>query len=404
MLHVATTDGESIACHASLMYARCSELRALIGSSCTIDSNTDSTAVYALLRWIYAEDVDAELHDTAPVSLTRAAQFVALGRKWGLRDVGAAQSRIAGRRLQARGKGTLVEDILRGYDEGLFSGEFIFNSPDSSRTEGVDGGWSALLQLRSSYFQAMLCGGWAESSKSEPNCHSARTVDLHWPPQQLHKLLRFLHGGAFVESVADLEPAVMCSKFFGVPTLLAEIHDWIAENLRVENASELWRFLESEPTLQMIAQSGQGFETCSDADDACFEFHIRNFEALANLSDGPVSTEDNDGGGDVNVEDTPLHHLSPALMRRLLSTGLVNVCTPMLKGVVKRFARAKCRQASDYNSVGPDNSSAVVKCVLEQYSFDKLCADLMPPRVMFNREHREALLPTSAELSARSFV
>mmetsp|Transcript_168154 Transcript_168154/g.535112 ORF Transcript_168154/g.535112 Transcript_168154/m.535112 type:complete len:221 (-) Transcript_168154:89-751(-) len=220
----------------------------------------------------------------------------------------------------------------------------------------------------------MLSGAWAESSRSHEGGKSI-DVKVHWPRESLARLLRFLHGAMFVQSADDLRIALDCAKFFEVPSLFAHIGDWVASNLKIETAPAFWRLVEEEPSL--MHGSGEGHDDFADADTACFEFHIRHFSKLAGQE------EDNDEM-EVVKDNVLLHTLSIPLMHRLLSSGLVKMHTAPLKVVVKRFAKA--------HTVGQPHSA-----------YQDLWARLRPPAVLFNRDHRDSLLPVG-EVTVRSFL
>ncbi|CAK9035096.1 Hypothetical protein SCF082_LOCUS21134 [Durusdinium trenchii] len=71
------------------------------------------------------------------------------------------------------------------------------------------------------------------------------------------RLLEFIHGGTFVAKPEDLRIAVDCAAFFGVPSLLHHVREWIAGNLKVTTAPTLWRFVETEPLLKMQDSSAK---------------------------------------------------------------------------------------------------------------------------------------------------
>jgi hypothetical protein len=219
-----------------------------------------------------------------------------------------------------------------------------------------------LLQARSGYFKAMLSGSWVESSSD-----GLGLVRIHWPRDQFVKLLRFFHGHPFVEQVGDLQVVVECGSFFDVPELFGEANDWIASNLSMANAPMLWDFVSKEPRLWLSGVDGH-----ADAKDACLDFHLRHF---AELAEDP---EEGDGSW------VPLHDLSCALMRELLSTGLITLPKDALMEIVERFAGAKCggRQGKEFND---------------------LIKGMRPPAVMFNRELRD-LLTGTVEASIRTVL
>eukprot|EP00434_Breviolum_minutum_P000811 symbB.v1.2.000712.t1/scaffold40.1/size395337/16 len=77
------------------------------------------------------------------------------------------------KRSRARGAGSLPEDLLTAYRNNELSGRFSFRCPSLSNKDTkadeeemevpLEGGLTALLQVRSEYFGAMLSGAWAES-------------------------------------------------------------------------------------------------------------------------------------------------------------------------------------------------------------------------------------------------
>ncbi|CAL1131456.1 unnamed protein product [Cladocopium goreaui] len=114
-----------------------------------------------------------------------------------------------------------------------------------------------------------------------PTRDEKTVVTMYWPRDQMARLLEFIHGGTFVAKAEDLRIAVDCASFFGVPSLLHHVREWIANNLKVSTAPTLWRFVETEPLLKM-----QDIDCCEDAEDveaACFEFHLEHFSELAGI-------------------------------------------------------------------------------------------------------------------------
>ncbi|CAJ1345195.1 unnamed protein product [Effrenium voratum] len=91
-------------------------------------------------------------------------------RGWGLRDAGELQDRLMARRSKgARGSTLAEDDFARAYGDQTLQGRFRFRCPafdksgDEEEPELLEGGLTALLQLRSEYFNAMFSGPWAES-------------------------------------------------------------------------------------------------------------------------------------------------------------------------------------------------------------------------------------------------
>lgn len=192
------------------------------------------------------------------------------------------------KRSRARGAGSLPEDLLTAYRNNELNGRFSFRCPSLSNKDTkadeeemevpLEGGLTALLQVRSEYFGAMLSGAWAESC---PTKDEKTVVTMYWPRDQMARLLEFIHGGTFVAKVEDLRTAVDCAAFFGVPSLLHHVREWIANNLKVSTAPTLWRFVETEPLLKM--QDIDGCEDAEDVEAACFEFHLEHFSELAGI-------------------------------------------------------------------------------------------------------------------------
>lgn len=336
-----------------------------------IEVEEERETVFALLRWVYCEaveesallqDVDAKPNDSI------GARAVRLGHRWGLRDVGSMQSRVAARRLVKKAQGTLAEDVLRAYDVGRLSDGLRFRPlADNSAEPGelLDGGWEQLLKVRSSYFRAMLDGPWLESSHGVGD---QVVIEVRWTRNQLERVLRFIHGAPFVESAEDVPLALECAKYFGMPSLLAEICSWIVADVTVATASGLWRSLGEEIATAFC--DDDACEHISEADDAFFEYHIQNFEVLATPLE-PAS-------------EVPLHDLSIALMRRLLTGGQLDVSTWKLKAIVKGFVLARCCK-----------DAAIA---------DEVYESLRPPAVLFNRTNRSCLCGLVNEVSARDFV
>eukprot|EP00439_Symbiodinium_sp_Y106_P029259 s3010_g3.t1 len=179
----------------------------------------------------------------------------------------------------------------------------------------------------------MLSGKWAETAHEQ--------VKVGWPAEEFERLMEFLHGGQdFIRDAQDLEKALRCADFFGLPVLV-----------------------DSEPRLRLkqVQDSGLHADFFVDAEDACFDFHVREFLALA------WPDADSEADEDCWV---PLHDLSPSLMQRLLRSGSLDVSTERLKAIVLRYARAKW-----------DKSLAQVHA-----------KQMMPPNVLFNRDIRDQLL------------
>eukprot|EP00435_Cladocopium_sp_Y103_P066348 s42_g28.t1 len=215
-----------------------------------------------------------------------------------------------------------------------------------------------------------------------PTRDEKTVVTMYWPRDQMARLLEFIHGGTFVAKAEDLRIAVDCASFFGVPSLLHHVREWIANNLKVSTAPTLWRFVETEPLLKM-----QDIDCCEDAEDveaACFEFHLEHFSELAGIKVWESFGGD-DETNDASEEDLDWHCMCIELFHRLLMSGLVRLPTRQLICVVERFARAKCSDPS---------------CT---EAFAKLFTSLMPPAVIFNRDCRSALLQFN-DVPARTMI
>eukprot|EP00930_Biecheleria_cincta_P030008 TRINITY_DN20826_c0_g1_i1.p1 TRINITY_DN20826_c0_g1~~TRINITY_DN20826_c0_g1_i1.p1 ORF type:complete len:384 (-),score=67.79 TRINITY_DN20826_c0_g1_i1:336-1487(-) len=351
-------DGKVVPCHATLLRARCP---ALEGS----DVAEDSDVVLGVLRWAYCEAVDF-----SNSSRHFGHRVVRLAETMGLRDASALKQRLVKSWRTDKQTGSLARDMLRAYDDNMLTTlHFCCVEPGQGNRVLVAGGWPALLRAGSEYFRAMLGGSWAETRASE--------IEVHWPKQHLMKLLRFLHGATWVSTPADCQDAVEAADIFGVDALLGHVNDWIAASLGIRNAPLLWDFVDRDPRMQRFRlhlhpkdSQGPDWEAASaDADDACFDFHIRQFAVLAE------DPEDGDGW-------VPLHDLSIPLMQRLVSSGLICMNTEQLKTVVKRYAKAKCGCHAD---------------------FKDLSKTLLPPEVLFNRDLRDALVG-GRELSIHSLL
>ncbi|CAJ1384923.1 unnamed protein product [Effrenium voratum] len=335
-----TSDGHTLRCHGAVLRARCPKLEAA-------EVGEELQVVLPLLQWVYAARV---------------------------------QDRLMARRSKGARGSTLAEDFARAYGDQTLQGRFRFRCPafdksgDEEEPELLEGGLTALLQLRSEYFNAMFSGPWAESR------HAGSTaVTVYWPREQMARLLEFLHGGSFVAKVEDLRVAMDCASFFGVPSLLHHVREWVAANLKVATAPALWKFVESEPHLKDT-------EYCEDAEDveaACFEFHLEHFAELAGVK---AWESFGDETNDAAEEEPPLHNLSVDLFHRLLMSGLVRLPTRQLICVVERFARAKCSDPSSTEAFG------------------QLFTSLMPPAVIFNRDCRTALLQSNENVEVRSLI
>lgn len=381
-VQLSTRDGLPVACHAAVLRARCPDLP----DGSVVETGEDAEVVYALLRWVYCEQVSSDpmgaestWPSTSAEALTNTmgigARAVRLGRRWGLRDAACLQGRVAARRVVTRGSGTLVEDVLRAYDAGALDGRISFQAENKEEpTEALKGGWTALLRQRSGYFAAMLGGHWAESCAGSDEVGD---ITVHWPRRQLARLLRFVHGAPFVQAQEDLRAAVECAKFFSVPSLFAEVNEWIASHLTFENATGLWNFVESEPLVKHCDGTMQ--EGVADADMACFDFHLQHFEDLVAGCEHRAEPLEAYG-----ITCGRLRELDSLLMQRLLATGLVDMCSDLLRPVVLDYARDKTKGRP-------------------REEFADLCERLRPPAVLFNRQHRDSFLPVGT-ITARSFV
>mmetsp|Transcript_43099 Transcript_43099/g.99255 ORF Transcript_43099/g.99255 Transcript_43099/m.99255 type:complete len:425 (-) Transcript_43099:123-1397(-) len=378
-------------CHAALMRARCKDLP----SGDVIEVPEDAAVVCTLLRWIYAERFESEAVaveekerawwfyggsrnlEADPSAMAtmhnctgQAARAVRLGHHWGLTDSSCFQGRVAAGR-GAKGNGTLAADVLSAYDSfALDSGVFfqtVTGDEDATSSQVISGGWPALLRAQSHYFSSMLGGHWAESK----DMHSERCViEVQWPSLELRRLLRFLHGGPFIEDSGDLDSAVRCAEFFGVPSLLSSVGDWIASNLSKSNVLSMWNFVEAHPALMQHCSRDGLRDECSDPDASCLDMAIKNFSSFIDEEEFP----DEEGRNPNARDDVPLHALTPSLFRRLLSSGLLDIDTLRLKIIVKRFAKAKTEGK-------------------RKADFIAMVESLTPPAVLFNREHRNTLLP-----------
>jgi len=383
LITLICSDAVTVRCHSGLLRARCPglELEVPINSDAAgqkaVRVVEESSVLLALLRWVYAGKA-AQEHWTADHDHVFYSRTVRLAKSWGMRDAGELQDCLTGGRKKR--KSSLEEDVLAGYTSGILGGHFLFHCPlhDDSKEVLLDGGLPCLLRTRSDYFGAMLGGSWAESAcvSEEP-----RVVTVYWPRDQMARLLHFLHGADFVVGPQDLRVALDCASFFGVPSLLHHVREWIASNLQVSTAPLLWDFVDSEPLLKQ-----QDIEGCEDAEDveaACFEYHVKHFSALAGIKEWEAFGDDFDGSCD---EEVPLHNLSIPLLHRLLMSGLVQLPTKQLFRVVERFARAKCSDASS------------------QEAFAQVFTALIPPAVIFNRDCRSAILQTRPEMTATAVV
>jgi len=367
LITLICSDSVSVRCHVGLLRARCPSIGFLEAEPVM----EESSVTLALLHWVYC----GRFPEKAQEHLTNDrnhvySRIVRLAKSWGMRDAQELQDCLTG--CRKRRKSSLEEDVLTAYRSGLLGGHFFFRCPlqDDSHVL-LDGGLPSLLRTRSDYFRAMLGGSWAESAyvSSEP-----RIVTVYWPQDQMARLLNFLHGADFVVGPEDLRVAVDCASFFGVPSLLHHVREWIAANLQVSTAPLLWDFVDSEPLLKQ--QDIDGCEDAEDVEAACFEFHVKHFAALAGIKEWEAFGDDFDGCQD----DVPLHNLSVPLLHRLLMSGLVQLPTKQLFCVVERFARAKCSDASS------------------QEAFAQVFTTLIPPAVIFNRDCRSAILQARPDM------
>eukprot|EP00931_Biecheleriopsis_adriatica_P067797 TRINITY_DN41868_c0_g1_i1.p1 TRINITY_DN41868_c0_g1~~TRINITY_DN41868_c0_g1_i1.p1 ORF type:complete len:439 (+),score=95.45 TRINITY_DN41868_c0_g1_i1:47-1318(+) len=393
---VLTSDGQAVSCLAGLLKARCPKLLQQVSTQGVVVAGEELAVVLALLHWVYLGRLPENLTTAGDGDTAFLARMLALSHGWGLRDASKLQERLTSSRSKAyRLVGTLSEDVLTGYRSGVLTGRFLFCCPmpsagqmevEEEETAVLDGGLSFILRHSSEYFQAMLCGAWAESCSAVGN--EQRVVTVYWPRDQLARLLEFVHGGNFIAGPEDLKVAVDCAAYFGVPSLLHHVREWVASNLRVSTAPALWSFVDSEPLMQL--QDIEGLEESEDVEAACFEYHVKHFSELAGIKEWEAFGSDQGTSSELEAsceEAPPLHSLSVALLHRLLMSGLVCLPTRQLLRVVERFARAKCSEPSS------------------QEAFAKLFPSLLPPAVIFNRDCRSALLQSTEDVNnARAVV
>lgn len=345
--------GPPIPCHASLLRARCPLLQ--IERPC-MSVDEDHEVISVLLEWVYCEKIHFRGAEGS-VGLGLAERTLRLAAKLGLRDALALRERLYGN-WRRRSSGCLSQDLVRSFHEqSLDNLWFLCGEPGANQVcKAVYGGFLPVLLQASSYFAAMLSGKWAETAHEQ--------VKVGWPAEEFERLMEFLHGGQdFIRDAQDLEKALRCADFFGLPVLVVHANQWIADHLDSKNGSQLWNFVDSEPRLRLkqVQDSGLHADFFVDAEDACFDFHVREFLALA------WPDADSEADEDCWV---PLHDLSPSLMQRLLRSGSLDVSTERLKAIVLRYARAKW-----------DKSLAQVHA-----------KQMMPPNVLFNRDIRDQLL------------
>lgn len=367
-----TRDTKTIPCHSALLRARCPGLE--LGSSGRASIDEDACVVLGLLRWTYTESLNfqdlqtqAEHHDE-----NLGHRVSRLADSWGLRDSNALRKRLVRSWRTEKNRGSLCEDLLRAYAQGEQLGSLWFHAEDGTV---IYGGWPALLMAGSKYFRAMLGGSWAES---HGQCSQQNPVKICWPGNQLQKLVNFLHGGLLLSTAAELKQVAEIADFFGVDAALAQANDWIASNLTHSNVANLWSFATAEPSMRNFWQTAsvQDEEAllwrdwAADADDACFDFHVRHFALLA----------ENPEGGDGSW--VPLHDLPIPLMYRLLASGLISMNTQQMIEIVQSFASSKS------------------SCHAKRKALSK---NLLPPKVLFNRELRDMLLG-GQEISIRTVL
>lgn len=377
-LALVASDGRIAHCNAGILRSRCPMLELPAEDQGSLQVHEESSALQALLQWIYGEVLSEQLRDDAGAAPHLLCHRVLhLARLWGLRDADVLQARLAGQRIEMRRRtGTAVQDISCAYRAGELNLRFFFRCSGSDGEERlVNGGLTIVLCNRSQYFRAMLGGLWAESQD-----HSGHTVlDIQFPQEPFVRLLEFLHGSSFVITDDDLNTAVELADFFGVPSLVAHVHEWIADNLRVENATRYWRFLDEERGARYLQNSTSDDDAYVDADAACFEFHLRNFAELAGIDWTALCTPEVGS----EAPEPHLHKLSVNLLKRLLMCGLITLPTKVLAKVVERYVRTHSRGRYDLYA-------------------SKLLSSLLPPEVLFNQEHKSLLL--GSEVSARTFV
>lgn len=358
---LAVTEGK-LRCHWQLLSARCPALDVQSKASKAFDSE-DRAVVQALLQWIYTGKMDLKLvHGReAEISSDRVAQLAQL---LGMRDLVAMRQRLLRSWRREPSRGCIEPDLLRAYDQRSLSNTWFLCDAEGDG-QLVYAGFLPLLAKASSFFSAMLSSRWTE----KPTGSNKTEFKVGWDASVVERMIRFLHGGpSFVRNSHDLDQAAHCADFFGMPCLLAQSHNWIIEHLDRETAPRLWSYVESQPRLCLDWFQDRIFneDTCMDADDACFDFHIQEFSAMA------------DGDLDNWI---PLFDLTPSLMFRLVASGGLDVHTSYLKLVISKFVCHKAPQEDQ-------------KATLRK---------LLPPAVLFNRELRDQVLGRASS-SLRDFM
>ena len=446
-LSVACAGGEPVVACASLLRRACGS------DPVVLKIEPSREIVRALLRWVYCGQIEeggGGGRGSVPAAgdLAEERALIELATSWGLRNDNelriALVSSFATGRPHRRHLPAHAAALLRAYDaaqlgwatEGQRASRLRFRAEvaDGEDAEGVvlEGGLRELLVVRSTFFASLLSGQWQEGSAD-----GGEPIAVTWDADELRRLLRFLHGGAFLHSIEGLEEvtaqhvhcAVGCAEFFGIPDLLDHANDAIAGTLDVRNCVELWNYVASTPALHRELDAD---EHAVDADDAAFAFFVKNFAVLAAL------------------EEKPLQALQLGLMQRLLESGLVELQTSALMPLVAAYAQARAEAEVDVQVTkdadsrprlrvaaagggggggkerkGRDEVASAAQIAVERAELQQiapmlqtairsataqldarakeLCAMLMPPRVLFNRQIRNAIL-NPRSVGARNFV
>lgn len=336
----------SVPCHQHLLQARCPAL-----DTTALNLPENPSVVDELLRWVYTGKM------ALPLEAVGGDRIAQLAEMWGLRDLHAMRQRLLRSWRREPARGCVEEDLLRAYDQERLGKTWFLCEKVQEEDPHVYAGFLPLLIKASSFFGAMFSSRWADSSV---NGSDVAVIKVGWDVSTMRRLIRFLHGGpSFIRDIQDLDQAIHCADFFGMPVLLAHCNTWIVEHLDRDTAPRLWSYVESQPRLRMNWLEDSIFQEdmLITADSECFDFHLQEFPMMVDgIRDGESWV--------------PLYDLTPSLMYRLVASGSLDVSTALLKSVVANFVQQKVPPAEQ-------------KAMLQR---------MMPPEVLFNRELRDQVL------------
>lgn len=250
----------SVPCHQHLLQARCPAL-----DTTALNLPENPSVVDELLRWVYTGKM------ALPLEAVGGDRIAQLAEMWGLRDLHAMRQRLLRSWRREPARGCVEEDLLRAYDQERLGKTWFLCEKVQEEDPHVYAGFLPLLIKASSFFGAMFSSRWADSSV---NGSDVAVIKVGWGVSTMRRLIRFLHGGpSFIRDIQDLDQAIHCADFFGMPVLLAHCNTWIVEHLDRDTAPRLWSYVESQPRLRMNWLEDSIFQEdmLITADSECFD-------------------------------------------------------------------------------------------------------------------------------------